>query len=241
MSTLWPIETEESDTRTLVNTLPLRERPAWRVTYQADGCSIVELLAAIIGGARQIEAAQDIIARFGSVQGLARATCEEVAEVDGIGQATAARMQAALEIGRRLSSSLDEDIPAISTPDAAANLLLYRMQDLDQERLVVLLLDSRNHLIGEPVEVYHGSLNTTLIRIGEVLRPAVRANAAAILVAHNHPSGDPTPSADDVAVTRAIVKAGKMLDIDVHDHIVIGRGRFVSLKSRGLGFEKPNQ
>jgi len=90
--------------------------------------------------------------------------------------------------------------------------------------------------VGAPVEVYHGSVNSTLVRVGEVFRPAVRANAASAIVAHNHPSGDPSPSPEDVSITRAIVEAGKLMDVEILDHLVIGRGQFVSLKSKGLGF-----
>ncbi len=166
-----------------------------------------------------------------------QATSTEIAVVRGIGTATAIRIQAAMALGR-CSLMVDDDIsPAINTPEDAAALLMYRMQSLEQECLVVLVLDTRNRLIGEPVEVYHGSVNSTLIRVGELFRPAVRANATSILVAHNHPSGDPTPSPEDIAITRAIVEAGEMLDIEALDHIVIGHGRFVSLKSKGLGFE----
>jgi DNA repair protein RadC len=109
------------------------------------------------------------------------------------------------------------------------------MGAFEQEHFRVLLLDTRNHLI-RTVEVYQGSLNTSLIRVGEVFKEAVRSNAAAIIVVHNHPSGDPTPSPDDVGVTRALVEAGRLLDIEVLDHLVIGKNRFVSLKAKGLGF-----
>ena len=100
----------------------------------------------------------------------------------------------------------------------------------------MLLLDTRNRVIGEPVVLYHGSLNTSLIRVGEVFRDAIRANAAAIIIAHNHPSSDPSPSPEDVAVTRALVEAGKLLDIQCLDHVIVGGVRHVSLKERGLGF-----
>jgi len=113
---------------------------------------------------------------------------------------------------------------------------MYTLSALEQEYLFVLLLDTRNRLMGQPIEVYHGSLNTSLIRTGEIFRDAIKVNAAGIIVAHNHPSGDPSPSPEDVAVTRALVEAGKLLDIAVLDHLVIGRQRFVSLKERGLGF-----
>jgi DNA repair protein RadC len=110
------------------------------------------------------------------------------------------------------------------------------MSALEQEELRVLLLDTRNRL-QKVVAVYRGSLNMSWIRVGEVFRDAVRLNAAAVIVIHNHPSGDPTPSPEDVAVTRAIVQAGRLLDIEVLDHLVVGRNQFVSLKSKGLGFE----
>jgi len=111
------------------------------------------------------------------------------------------------------------------------------MGALEQEHLRVLLLDTRNRLI-RTIEVYRGSLNTSLIRVGEVFRDAVRSNAASIIIVHNHPSGDPTPSPEDVSVTRALVEAGSLLDIEVLDHLVIGKNCFVSLKSKGLGFNK---
>jgi DNA repair protein RadC len=123
----------------------------------------------------------------------------------------------------------------IQSPNEAAALLLYDMGALEQEHLRVMLLDTRNRLI-RTAEVYRGSLSSSVMRVGEVFRDAVRANAASIIVAHNHPSGDPTPSPEDVSVTKAIVEAGRLLDIEVLDHIVIGMNRFISLKERGLGF-----
>ena len=122
----------------------------------------------------------------------------------------------------------------VPAADAAA-LVLYEMQALEQEHLRTLLLDRRNKVL-EVVEVYRGSVNSSQVRVGEVFKEAVRKNASGIIVVHNHPSGDPTPSPDDVAVTRAIVQAGKLLDVDVLDHLVNGQGRWVSLKERGLGF-----
>lgn len=115
-------------------------------------------------------------------------------------------------------------------------MLMYEMGALEQEHLRVLILDTRNRLV-RIAEVYHGSLNSSLIRVGEIFKDAVRANGAAVIVAHNHPSGDPTPSPEDVSVTKAIVDAGRLLDIEVLDHLVIGHGRFVSLKAQNLGFD----
>ncbi len=111
----------------------------------------------------------------------------------------------------------------------------YEMSALEQEHLRVILLDRRNRVLAI-VEVYKGSVNSSQVRVGELFKEAIRVNASAIIVTHNHPSGDPTPSPDDVAVTRAMVQAGKLLDIDVLDHLVIGQGKWVSLKERGLGF-----
>jgi DNA repair protein RadC len=114
---------------------------------------------------------------------------------------------------------------------------VFRLPDsaLEQEHLRVMLLDRRNRVL-ETVEVYKGSVNSSQVRVGEIFKEAVRKNASAVVVIHNHPSGDPTPSPDDVAVTRAIVQAGKLLDVEVLDHLVIGQGKWVSLKERGLGF-----
>jgi DNA repair protein RadC len=106
---------------------------------------------------------------------------------------------------------------------------------LEQEHLRVLLLDTRNHVL-DIVEVYQGSVNTSQIRVGEVFKAAIRRNATAVIVVHNHPSGDPTPSPDDLAVTRALVQAGKLLDLELLDHVIIGQGRSTSMKERGLGF-----
>jgi DNA repair protein RadC len=128
-----------------------------------------------------------------------------------------------------------EERPTIHSPADAAALVQYEMSALEQEYLKVMLLDSRNQVL-DIVEVYHGSLNSSQVRVGELFKVAIRRNSAAVIILHNHPSGDPTPSPDDIALTRAIVQAGKLLDIEVLDHLVIGRGRFVSLKERGLGF-----
>jgi DNA repair protein RadC len=221
---------------TLVQTLPLRERPAWRVAYNAPGCSTAELLASIIGGHGQLEIAHALMERFQSLPDLARANAAEMAAFAGVGEVTASRLIAAIELGRRTAASSNGVSCVVQSPEDVASLLVPRMQDLEKETMVVLLLNTRNKVIGEPIDVYHGSLNASLIRVGEVLRPAVRANAAAMIVAHNHPSSDPAPSPEDVRVTKAIVEAGELLDIDVLDHLIIGRGRYTSMKSRGLGF-----
>jgi DNA repair protein RadC len=193
------------------------------------------LLRTGVAGLNTVQLATDLLLRFGGLAGLHAANYAELVASRGIGEAKAAQIKAAIELGRRLAAGGPQERPTIQSPAQAADLLKYEMAALDQEHLRVLLLDTRNRLL-RTVEVYHGSLNTSLIRIGEVFRDAVRDNAAAMIVVHNHPSGDPSPSPEDIAVTRAIVQAGKLLDVEVLDHLIIGRGTYVSLKAKGLGF-----
>jgi DNA repair protein RadC len=167
--------------------------------------------------------------------GLHRAPFTDIKKQRGLGKAKVSQIKAAIELGRRLTIESPEERPSINSPADAASLVQYEMSALEQEHLRVMLLDRRNRVL-ETVEVYKGSVNSSQVRVGEVFKEAVRKNASAIIVVHNHPSGDPTPSPDDVAVTRAIVQAGKLLDVEVLDHLVIGQGRWVSLKERGLGF-----
>jgi len=218
-----------------LKTLPLRDQPAYRVTSNAAACSLSELLAAVVGGGQQIEVAERLLVRFGGdIQRLYKANVAELAQVHGIGQQTAVRLKAALALAIRLHEPTGER-PVINSPADAAALVMYEMSLLEQEHLKVLLLDTRNRVL-DIIEVYHGSVNSSQVRVGELFKPAIQRMAPAIICVHNHPSQDPTPSPDDVAVTRAIVAAGKLLDIDVLDHLVIGGNRWVSLKERGLGF-----
>ncbi|MBN1815030.1 MAG: DNA repair protein RadC, partial [Anaerolineae bacterium] len=136
----------------------------------------------------------------------------------------------------RMLLAAPEDRFVVRSPADVAQLMVAEMAHLEQEHFRVLYLDTRNRLLGSET-VYVGSLNASHIRVGEIFRDAVKRNCAAIIVVHNHPSGDPAPSPEDVAVTRQLVAAGKLLDIEVLDHLVIGQQRFVSLRERGLGFE----
>jgi DNA repair protein RadC len=218
-----------------LKSLPLREQPAYRVNQDVTACNLTELLAAVIGGQRQIEISQALLARFdGDIRRLYLAHPSELAKVKGISHATAARIKAALNLGLRLNVPAEER-PMINSPADAAALVQYEMGLLEKEHLRVLLLDRRNR-VQDIEEIYQGSVNSSQVRVGEIFRAAVGRLASAIVIVHNHPSGDPTPSPDDVAVTRAIVQGGKLLDVEVLDHLVIGQGRWVSLKERGLGF-----
>jgi DNA repair protein RadC len=223
-----------------ITDLAADERPRERLAKLGpQALSSAELLAILlrvgVPGENAVQVGQRLLQTFGGLTGLHRATFDEVRAQHGIGEAKAAQIKAAIELGRRLMVESPEERPAINSPAEAAALVQYEMSGLEQEHLRVILLDTRNHVLGIE-EVYKGSVNSSQVHIGEVFKPAIRRNAPAIIVIHNHPSGDPTPSPDDVAVTRAILQAGKLLDIDVLDHMVIGQGRWVSLKERGLGF-----
>ncbi len=213
------------------------ERPRERLkTLGAQALSNAELLAILlrvgVQGENVVQLGQRLLQTFGGLSGLHRVSFDELCAQHGVGEAKAAQIKAAIELGRRLSLESDAR-PVISSPADAAALLSYEMSGLEQEHLRVILLDTRNHVL-EIREVYRGSVNSAQVRIAEVFRDAVRRNATAIVVAHNHPSGDPTPSPEDIALTRALVQAGKLLDILVLDHLIIGQGRFVSLKERGV-------
>ncbi len=227
--------------RPMIRDLPQAERPRERlVHYGAGALSTAELLAIVLrvgtGGESAVHLAERLLASFEGLPGLAQATVDELCQARGLGEAKATQLKAALELGRRLLVAAPHDRPQVRSPADAANLLMAEMSLLAQEHLRTVLLDTRNRVLRTHT-VYIGSLNTASVRVGEVFREAIRANCAALIVVHNHPSGDPTPSPEDVQVTRLIVEAGALLQIDVLDHLIIGRQRFVSLKERGLGFK----
>ncbi|RPJ23873.1 MAG: JAB domain-containing protein [Chloroflexi bacterium] len=213
-----------------------RERLASLGPQALSNAELIAILLRVgVRGESAVAVGQRLLNKFGGLSGLHRAPFKELMDQHGLGEAKASQIKAAIELGRRLTLESPEERPAINSPADAAALVQYEMSALEQEHLRVILLDRRNRVM-ETVEVYKGSVNSSQIRIGEVFKEAIRKNASAVVVIHNHPSGDPTPSPDDVAVTRAIVQAGKLLDVEVLDHLVIGQGRWVSLKERGLGF-----
>ena len=231
----------QAEYRPTIHDLPEGERPRERLEhYGAGALSSAELLAIILrvgmGGENVVRVAERLLARFEGLPGLAQATVSELCQEKGIGQAKAVQIKAALELGRRLLVTAPHERPQMRSPADAANLLMAEMSLLPQEHLRTVLLDTRNRVLSIPT-IYVGSLNTAQVRVGEMFREAIRANCAGMIVVHNHPSGDPTPSPEDVQVTRMIVEAGSLLNIDVLDHLIIGRQRFVSLKERGLGFK----
>jgi DNA repair protein RadC len=216
------------------------ERPRERLAeVGAHNLSSPELLAILlrvgVQGENVVQLAHRLLNRFGGLRGLQKASFQEVCNEHGMGPAKAAQIKAALELSSRLRNENIDERHAIHSPQDAADLVLYEMQALPQEHLWVINLDTRNRVVNIE-RVYMGSLNSSMVRVGELFRSAIQRNAAGIILVHNHPSGDPTPSPEDIALTRSVLQAGKLLDIELLDHLVIGQGRFVSLKERGQGF-----
>jgi DNA repair protein RadC len=232
--------TTTSEYRLRIRELPQHDRPRERLrAIGASSLSDAELLAILlrvgIEGINVVQLAQQLLRDFGGWPGLQRASFEDLAHSRGMGAAKAAQLKATLEIGRRLLLANPEERLQIRSPTDAAQLMLLEMSHLDQEQLRAICLDTKNR-VQKVHTIYIGSLNSSMVRIGEVFKEAIRINSAAVIIVHNHPSGDPTPSPEDVLVTRQIIEAGKLLDIDVLDHLVIGQGRYTSMRERGLAF-----
>ena len=225
---------------TMIRDLPQGERPRERLKdYGPSSLSNAELIAILLRvgseGESVVNLASRVISEFKGLRGLARATYGELCAMHGISDAKACQLLAALELGRRLMSLHPEDRPVIGAPRDVYNLLGPEMAFLDQEHLRVLLLNTKNEVLSSQ-DVYKGNVNSSMIRVAEVLRPAIRDNCPSIIIVHNHPSGDPTPSPEDILVTRQVREGGEMMDIELLDHIIIGGQGFVSLKDKGLGF-----
>lgn len=223
-----------------IKDLKEEERPRERLAKLGpQSLTTAELLAILLRvgmvGETAVQVGQRLLQTFGGISGIHRASFDELSSQKGIKLAKAAQIKAAIELGRRLVLESPEERPIVHSPADAAELVQYEMRALEQEELRVLLLDTRNHV--QHIEtVYRGSVNSSQVRVAEIFKAAIRRNATNLIVVHNHPSGDPTPSPDDIAITRAILQAGELLDIKLLDHIIIGSGRIVSLKERGLGF-----
>jgi DNA repair protein RadC len=223
-----------------IKDLPANSQPRERLRDSGgEALNDNELLAILlrvgVKGVNVIELSQQLLTQYGGWYGLMRMDFVELTQVHGMGEAKAATLKAALEIGRRMTMLGDEERFQIKSPADAAKLMLVEMHHLDQEHLRTICLDTKNR-VQRVKTIYVGSVNSAMIRVGEVFKESLKLNSTSIIVVHNHPSGDPTPSPEDVAVTRQIIDAGKLLDIEVLDHLVIGRGRYVSMRERGLGF-----
>lgn len=217
---------------------PPEERPRERLRQLgAAALSTVELLTLLIGsGTRQWPAdrvARAIAATWPDLRTLATRTSDELAGLEGVGAATAARLAAACELGRRLQRERRGPRPLLVSPRSVWRHLALGLRDRERERFVALYLNTRNELVRETV-VSVGSLNASIVHPREVFKPALASAAAAVVVAHNHPSGDPAPSREDREVTRVIADAGRILDIPLHDHLIVGADSYFSFRDAGL-------
>ncbi len=231
---------KEGSTSYRIRDLETTDRPRERLAAVGPGAlSNAELLAILlrvgVRGENAVQVGQRLLQTFGGLSGLHRASFEEVRQQHGIGAAKAAQIKAAIELGRRMALESPEERAKINQPSDVAALVSYEMEGFEQEQLWVILLDTRNRVISIE-RIYKGSLNSSSVRIAELFRAAIQRNAASIVLVHNHPSGDPAPSPEDVALTRGAIQAGRLMDIEVLDHLVIGLGKYVSLKERGLAF-----
>ena len=226
-----------------VHDLPAAERPRERLALRGPGgLSAAELIAVVWGtgsaGRSALALAEEALARHASVGALARASDAELAGIPGIGAAKAARLAAAFELGRRSVSDWPAGTWTIRSPRDVADRLAVEMGRLEREELRVLSLNAKN-VVQRVSHVYVGNVSASLVRVGELFRDAVRLDASGVVLVHNHPSGDPTPSPDDLHLTAEAVAAGRLLDVDVLDHVVIGHDAWVSLRDRGVAFDRP--
>ena len=226
-----------------IKDLPDSERPRERlVEYGADALRTAELIAILLRtgmkGMSAIHVADQLLQQHGTLESLARASLDDLCKVKGVGRDKAIALKAAFTLARRMANELRQESPLLDTPERVTDLLREENRMYDVERFQVVLLNTRRRLI-RVEQLAHGTLDTLLVHPREVFRAAITANAAAIVMVHNHPSGDPTPSEADIKVTRDLIRAGQLLKIDVLDHIIIGRATqerprdFVSLKELG--------
>jgi DNA repair protein RadC len=220
-----------------IDEIPSGERPRERLrALGAEVLSMRELVALVIGsgGARRsaMEIAEGVVAGLASARDLAGVSIERLARVDGVGFATACRLKAAVELGRRVVKASRGEVKIVRCPDDAAGLVMEDMQNLDREHFTVILLDSKNAVISvERVSI--GTVNSSIVHPREVLKPALEKSATSIILVHNHPTGNTSPSREDIMITRRFEKCGRILGIEVIDHIIIGDGNYRSMKESG--------
>lgn len=218
--------------------IPQDERPRERMLQQgAQALSNAELLAILLRTGTVAESAvrlaERILRESGSLRSLTDMRLEQLTSIKGVGPAKALQIQAGIELGRRLARAAFEERPVIRSPHDAAGLLMEELRFLNKEHFVCLFLNTKNHVIGQET-VSVGSLNATVVHPREVYRSAIQRSSASIICAHNHPSGDPTPSSEDIDLTSRLAEAGRIVGIELLDHLIIGDRKFVSLKEKGL-------
>ncbi len=221
-----------------VREMPAAERPRERLSRCGAGALKTSELMAILfrTGSRDANAeqvAEQLLATFGDLRSVAKASIEQLCECDGVGMVKAMELRAAFELGKRLVESTQTERPTIRCPQDVADLVMAELKMYDQEHFRVLLLDTKNR-VTRIEEVFKGSLNASVSHPREAFRAAVSAAAAAVILVHNHPSGDPRPSQEDIATTRRMAEAGETLGIPLLDHVIIGDGDHVSLKEKGI-------
>ncbi len=221
-----------------IHDLPVSERPRERLhKLGAEALSAQEILALILGrgiaGESVMVTAQRLLSRFGNLKGIANASLEELAQVKGIGVAKSSQIKAAFELANRLGSYAGGERTTVKTPDDVAGIVQGTLRNKKKEYFLALLLDTRNQLI-RVAEISVGSLDSSIVHPREVFKEAVSASAASVIFTHNHPSGDPEASEDDIKLTKRLAEAGEIMGIAVLDHIIIADEKYISLKRQGL-------
>ena len=227
-----------------IKDMAAKDRPRERLVLEGAGAlSNAELIAILLRtglkGYSAIHIAQQLLAKFGTLDGLARAPLEELRQVKGVGRDKAVTLKAAFTLARKMAAEMRAEAPLLDTPERIADLLREESRPQDVEQFRVVLLNTRRRLIGLET-ISQGTLDTLLVHPREVFKRAIAANASAVVLVHNHPSGDPTPSEADIKVTRDLIRAGELLKIEVLDHVIIGRRTTERLKDyvslRELGY-----
>ena len=221
-----------------IKELPADERPREKLReHGAHSLGNSELLAILLRtgshDSSALRLAEHLLDQQEGLAGLGNATMEDLEQIKGIGEAKALTIMAAVELGRRVLSLAPLDRIVIRTPDDVAALLMPRFRYETRENFLAVLLSTKNHVLKTSV-ISIGSLNASIVHPRELFREAINASAASVILAHNHPSGDPAPSAEDIDLTRKLAEAGKLLDIPVLDHIILGDGKYISLKEKGI-------
>lgn len=219
------------------NNVPIYERPRERMlAYGSTALADAELLAILLRTGSDEESAYQLAQRllftFDDLHGLAQASQEELTMLRGIGPVKALELRAAFELGKRLSGKGKFVHKAIRLPRDVADIMIPEMKDLKQEHFVCLFLNTKNRIIGKQT-IFVGSLDASIVHPREVFKEAIKRSSAAVICLHNHPSGDPTPSREDIEVTRTLHKAGELVGIQLLDHVIIGEDRYISLKEAG--------
>ncbi len=228
--------------RRAIRELPAPERPRERLVARgAAGLTAAELIGLIWGagsrGASAVALAEEALGRFDGLAGLARASGPELETIPGVGAARSAQLLAAFELGRRQLADWPTGRWTVRGPRDVADRLVLQLGRLEREELWVVLLNTKNVVL-RVVPVYRGNVSASLVRVGELFRDAIRLSASGVILVHNHPSGDPSPSPDDLHLTAEALAAGRLLDIELLDHLVVGHDAWVSLRDRGIAFDR---